>query len=62
MNGLEDLAFYICFCTKVECRVLGDETYDNKLELKKRIIDLYSTILQFMLKARQHFENSSASK
>lgn len=62
IDGLNELAFYIYFCTNVECRFLGDETHDDKVELKKRIIDLYFTILHFMLKARQYFETSSASK
>ena len=62
ISGLNELAFYIYFCTKVERRFLGDETYEEKFELENRIIDLYSTILQFMLKARQYFETSPASK
>ena len=62
ISGLNELAFYIYFCTKVECRFLRDETYEEKLELENRIIDLYSTIFQFMLKARQYFETSPASK
>ena len=62
INGLNELAFYIYFCTKVERRFLREETYDEKSELENRIIDLYSTILQFMLKARQYVESSSASK
>ncbi len=62
INGLNELAFYIYFCTKVERHFLRDETYEERFELKNRIIDLYSTILQFMLKARKYFETSSASK
>lgn len=62
INGFDELPFYIYFCTKVERRFLRDETYEEKSEIEHRIIDLYSTILQFMLKARQYFETSSASK
>ena len=62
MSGLNELAFYIYFCTKVECRFLRDETYEEKSEMEIRIIDLYSTILQFMLKALQYFETGSTSK
>lgn len=62
VNGFNELAFYIYFCTKVERRFLKDETHEEKLELENCIIDLYYTILQFMLKARLYFETSSASK
>ena len=62
ISGLNELAFYIYFCTKVERRFLRDETYEEECELEKRIIDLYTTILQFMLQARQYFETTSASK
>lgn len=62
MNGLNELAFYIYFCTTVERRFLRDETYKDTIEVKIRIMELYFTMLQFMLKARQYFETSSASK
>lgn len=62
MNGLGELAFYIYFCTNVERQCLSGEIYEERFELENRIIDLYFTILQFMLKARRYFETSSASK
>ena len=62
INGLNELAFYIYFCTTVERRFLRDETYKDTIELKNRIMELYYTMLQFILKARQYFETSSASK
>ena len=62
ISGLNELAFYIYFCTKVECRFLRDQTYEEKSEMESRIVHLYSTILQFILKARQYFETGPASK
>ena len=62
VDGLNELAFYIYFCTTVERRFLKDETYMDRAEMKDRIIDLYFTIFQFMLKARRYLETSSASK
>lgn len=62
IDGLSELAFYIYFCTNVERQCLSSEIYEERFELQNRIIDLYSTVLQFMLKARRYFETSPASK
>lgn len=59
--GLEKVAFYIYDCTVRENLYLNGEPSDDGHVLEKCILDLFTTILRFLLQARVFFEAGTTS-
>ena len=60
--GLEIVAFYIYDCTVRENLYLTGEPSDDGHELQKCILNLYTTILRFLLQARLFFKAGTTSE
>ena len=62
VSGLEQVAFYVYDCTVRQNLYLIGEPSENGHDLENHILNLYSTILGFLLQARLFFEASTSSE
>lgn len=60
--GLETVAFYIYDCTVRENLYLNGESTEDGHNLENCILNLFTTILRFLLQARVYFEAGTTSE
>lgn len=60
--GLETVAFYVYDCTVRENLYLNEEPTEDGRDLENCILNLFTTILRFLLQARVFFEVGTTSE